>query len=114
VKGEIMGEASHRAIGPGTRPKLAAKARVQTDRQSGNTVLLYPEGVLVLNATGAAIVGLCDGSRTIEEMVAELAERFDAPPDRLSADVAAYLARLGDRGLLETSVSGGGRVPQSQ
>jgi pyrroloquinoline quinone biosynthesis protein D len=96
-----MGAARGRLIGPGIRPRLAAKARVQTDRVSGQVVLLDPEGVLVLNSTGAAIVGLCDGRRTIEEMVAERAERYDAPPASLSGDVAAYLARLGDRGLLE-------------
>src|SRR3954452_6125009 len=37
-------------------PRLAAKVRVQTDRVCCGTVLLYPEGVLVLNSTGAAVV----------------------------------------------------------
>jgi len=71
------------------------------DKITGKPVLLYPEGVLLLNPTGAAIVGLCDGQHTVAEMVTELAARYNSPADRLSGDVAAYLGRLRERGLLE-------------
>lgn len=83
------------------RPKLSAKARVQPDKVSGKPALLYPEGVLLLNPTGAAIVALCDGQHTFTEMVAALAERYGAQPDALAGDVAGYLDRLRERGLLE-------------
>ena len=86
---------------PEARLRLAAKARVQTDKVSGKPALLYPEGALLLNPTGAAIVALCDGRHTFPEMVAALAERYAAPPDTLARDVAAYLDRLRERGLLE-------------
>ncbi len=39
-------------------------------------VLLYPEGVVKLNETGAAILQLCDGSRTAEEIVSELNDKY--------------------------------------
>jgi pyrroloquinoline quinone biosynthesis protein D len=75
--------------------------RLQIDRVTGKLALLYPEGVLLLNATGAAIVELCKDERTLGEIHAALAERYDAPPDPLARDVAEYLLRLRDRGLID-------------
>jgi len=40
-------------------------------------VLLTPESVTVLNATAAAVLGLCDGARTVGEIVAVLQGRYD-------------------------------------
>jgi pyrroloquinoline quinone biosynthesis protein D len=94
------------SIPPEARPRLNPKVRVQTDKVSGKPALLYPEGVLLLNPTGAAIVALCDGSRTFMELVAALAEQYSAPPDVLSGDVAEYLNRLRDRSLLDLLTEG--------
>jgi len=88
-------------IDSGMRLRLSPKARVRTDKISGKPALLYPEGVLLLNPTGAAIVELCDGQHTVAEMVSKLAIRYNSPPDRLSVDVTQYLGRLRDRELLE-------------
>jgi pyrroloquinoline-quinone synthase len=98
-RGGVMGEED--------RPRLAAKVRLQTDRVGGGPVLLYPEAVLVLNPTAAAVVALCDGSRTAVEIAAALAERYAAPADLLAADVAELLGRLRDQGLLYRPVPGG-------
>jgi pyrroloquinoline quinone biosynthesis protein D len=35
-------------------------------------VMLYPEGVIKINETGAAILKLCDGNNTVAELVSEL------------------------------------------
>ena len=84
------------------RPRLSSKARLQPDRASGKLALLSPENIMLLNATGAAIVELCDG-RTVAEIVAALAQRFAAPPERLQAEVLGYLDRLREKGLIEGS-----------
>jgi pyrroloquinoline quinone biosynthesis protein D len=89
------------SIDPGMRVRLTSKARVQTDKITGKPALLYPEGVLLLNPTGAAIVELCDGRHTVGEMMRQLAVRYGSTPDGLSQDVTAYLGRLHERGLLE-------------
>jgi coenzyme PQQ biosynthesis protein PqqD len=93
--------ASLQPIDPAVRLRLNSKARVQTDKVTGKLALLYPEGVLLLNSTGAAIVELCDGQHTFGEMVAKLAVRYGSRPEQLSGDVAEYLGRLSERGLLE-------------
>jgi len=64
-------------------------------------VLLEPEGVLVLNQTGAVILGLCDGERTVDEIVEELRGRYnrvagDEVRDFLSRLVAKRWVELGD------------------
>ena len=64
-------------------------------------VLLAPEGVLILNQTGAAILGLCDGERTVVEIVEVLRGKYnrvdgDEVRDFLARLVAKRLVELGD------------------
>jgi pyrroloquinoline quinone biosynthesis protein D len=88
-------------IPPGARVRLTAKAMLRTDKITGNPMLLYPEGALALNPTGAAIVELCDGRATFGEVVAALAAKYNAPVEKLAPDVAGYIRRLKERGLVE-------------
>lgn len=97
------------ALTPAARPRLTAGARLQTDRATGKPVVLFPEGMLQLNPTGAAILELCDGRRSVAEVTAALAEKFKAPPEVLGADVAEYLNRLRQRGLLRWDEAPEGR-----
>jgi len=83
------------------RPKLSARARLQTDKVTGKPIVLYPEGVLMLNPTGHAIVSLCTGESTFDQIVAKLAERYKIPEAQISPQVAEYLNRLRERNLLE-------------
>ena len=75
--------------------------RLQTDKVTGKPIVLYPEGVLMLNPTGHAIVSLCTGENTYGEIVAKLAERYKIPATQISPQVAEYLNRLRERNLLE-------------
>jgi len=83
------------------RPKLSSRARLQTDKVTGKPVLLYPEGVLMLNPTGHAIVMLCTGETTFQEMVTKLASRYKISAEEISPQIANYLNRLRERNLLE-------------
>ncbi len=83
------------------RPHLARQVRVQWDPVRERQVLLAPEGVLVLNQTGATILGLCDGERTVVEIVEELRGQYnrvagDEVRDVLSRLAAKRLVELGD------------------
>ena len=80
-----------------TRPALAPHARYRWDKIREQHQIVYPEGVLVLNETGAAIVRLCDG-RTTAQLLAALGAEF--PDSQIEADVDAFLARLSKKGLL--------------
>lgn len=83
------------------RPKLSARARLQTDKVTGKPIVLYPEGVLMLNPTGHAIVSLCTGEKTFQEIVGSLADRYQKPAAEITPQVAEYLNRLRERNLLE-------------
>jgi pyrroloquinoline quinone biosynthesis protein D len=61
-------------------------------------VLLSPETVVVLNATGTAVLELCDGQRTVAEIVTELGARYSRVVDE---DVRRFLDRLVDRRCVE-------------
>ncbi len=82
------------ALSPESRPQLARKARLRTDRLTGETLLLYPEHGLVLNDSAAAIVRLCDG-----RSAADIAAQLGAP----LADVLELLERLSERGLIKVT-----------
>ena len=82
------------------QPRLAHGVRLQTDSKTGNSVLLFPEGVLELNETAQEIVSRCDG-QTVAEIVQALAEEYDADPQMLGADVRDTLADLQQRKLIE-------------
>jgi pyrroloquinoline quinone biosynthesis protein D len=83
-----------------SRPALAPHVRLRFDRSRSNHVLLGPEEVVVLNGTGAAILGLCDGRRTVAEIVAELHGRYDRVAD---GEVQRFLARLVAKRFVEVS-----------
>jgi coenzyme PQQ biosynthesis protein PqqD len=83
------------------RPRLADKARLRFDRHANRHMLLYPEKGLALSATATEIVKLCDGERTVSEIVVELRKTYDsAPAGVLEKEVADFLGALRDRGLL--------------
>lgn len=80
------------------RPKLAKKARLRFDRHSGKHMLMYPERGLALNDSAAAIVKRCDGTRSVDEIAAELGT--EAGMD-VREDVLGVLVDLQKKGLLE-------------
>ena len=81
-------------------PRLHTKARLQRDEVRGREVLLYPEGLVGLNPTGAEILGLCDGARSLADIVATLERRYGVTGGELERDVAAFLDGLAAKGLV--------------
>lgn len=76
------------------RPRLARLVRLQWDPVRKQHALLAPEGVLVLNQTGATILELCDGRRTVDGILEELRGRYDSVAED---EVRHFLSRLADR-----------------
>ncbi|MBW4719173.1 pyrroloquinoline quinone biosynthesis peptide chaperone PqqD [Saccharothrix obliqua] len=88
---------------PGTNldavPRLGKGVKTSYDRTRDSHVVLFPEGVLVLNETAAAVVELCDGHRSVTGIAAKLAEDFDGVRPE---DVADLVTRLAERKVVET------------
>jgi pyrroloquinoline quinone biosynthesis protein D len=89
-----------RILTPDTVFKLWRMARLQFDAVRQRPVLLYPEGAVLLNDTGAAILELCDGNHTVSQIVKILSERYGAD---VSTDVAEYLTLMAERELIRVA-----------
>lgn len=79
------------------KPRFPRGVRLRRDAVRDRHVLLYPEGALALNETAVAVLELCDGMRTIDEISAELSGRYETD---VSADVLNLLRSIADRGFL--------------
>ena len=78
-------------------PVLWRLARLDFDAVRQRHVLLYPEGTVLLNDTSAAILALCDGHRTVDEITRVLQERYAGV---VAADVTEFLSQLAERELI--------------
>jgi coenzyme PQQ biosynthesis protein PqqD len=91
-------------LSPASVPSLWRLARVEFDSVRQRPVLLYPEGAVLLNETGADILRLVDGRRTVGEIAGILGERYNGEggPDaaEILRDVTAYLSGLEARELI--------------
>jgi pyrroloquinoline quinone biosynthesis protein D len=87
-------------VNPSSRPSLALHVQLRFDPTRERHVLLSPETVAVLNRTGADILDLCDGQRTVAEIEAELRGRYNRVVDD---EVRTFLARLAAKRCVEIS-----------
>ena len=88
-------------LSPDARPRLPRGVRLHHDRQRDEWVLLAPETLFGLNTSALEVLRRCDGSRTLTELLAELAALFGTEPAKLAPDVTGLLVRLRDQRLLE-------------
>jgi pyrroloquinoline quinone biosynthesis protein D len=79
------------SVSPDAVPRIRMGVRCGYDQIRESHVVLFPEGVLVLNDTAAAVVDLCDGHTTIGDIALKLAEDFDGVRPE---DVAELVSRL--------------------
>lgn len=73
------------------RPRLAPHVRMVFNAAREEHALLSPELIWVINGTGAAIVELCDSTRTIAEIGTELRTQYDQVAD---SDIQRFVADL--------------------
>jgi pyrroloquinoline quinone biosynthesis protein D len=81
-----------------TRPRLVTGARLRYDEVREEHVLLIPEGVVRLNATAAEVLELCDGERSLDDIVGALSARYDGAD--LHDDVHELVHAMAGRGLV--------------
>jgi pyrroloquinoline quinone biosynthesis protein D len=81
-----------------SRPRLVTGARLQYDDVREEHLLLVPEGAVRLNPTAAAVLELCDGERSLDEIVGTLSERYEGAD--LRDDVLGLVNGLTQKGLV--------------
>ena len=85
------------AVADTSRPRLADKARLKWDAVREKHLLLYPEGVLVLNHTAHDVLALCDGRRAVADIVNALAAQHASDANAIDGDVKEILQRLAEK-----------------
>ena len=81
-----------------TRPRLVTGARLRYDEVREEHVLLIPEGAVRLNATAAAVLELCDGERSLDDIVGMLSARYEGADVR--DDVLELVDAMAQKGLV--------------
>ncbi len=85
--------------GESLRPVVSRKFRLQWEPVQDAHVLLYPEGMVKLNRTAAAILSRCDGERSVADIVADLENSYGVRG--LSTEVTAFVSMALERTWLE-------------
>ena len=71
-------------------PRWRHGYRFQYEPAQKAHVLLYPEGMIKLNESAAAIGGLIDGARSVRAIIAELDQKYPGVPE-LGEDVEQFM-----------------------
>ncbi len=83
-------------------PRLKPKARLMRRLPAGTPLLVYPERALELNSSALQIVELCNGERSVDQIVDRLCADYPHETrERLAASVERVLGELRSRALLE-------------
>jgi len=81
-----------------TRPRLVTGARLRYDEVREEHLLLIPEGAVRLNPTAAEVLELCDGERSLDDIVEALSARYDGAD--LRDDVVELVDAMTQKGLV--------------
>jgi len=89
------------AVSPQAKPRLPRGVRLVHSEAQGGWVLLAPERIFKADAIATEILKRCTGDATFAAIVDDLAKTYNAPRERIEADVAKLLRDLADKKLLE-------------
>ncbi|WP_092587438.1 pyrroloquinoline quinone biosynthesis peptide chaperone PqqD [Rhizobium mongolense] len=83
-----------------SKPHLKRHVRLQFDPVRSAFAVLSPEKVFWPDEVSLDILRLCDGQRTVAQIVDELAGQYDAPRKDIAPDVEEFLQEWSDRFLV--------------
>ena len=78
---------------------IARGHRLQYEPAQGCHVLLYPEGMVTLNAPATEILSRCDGQRTVGEICSLISAEFDGA--EVTDDVIDFLKLAASHGWVQ-------------
>ena len=94
------GQPQRTIIDASSRPALPRHIKMRHDAARDRWTILAPERVFTPDAIAVAVLRLCDGSRSVEAIAGELAQTYNAPKERILADISALLQDLADKGVV--------------
>src|SRR6202047_1297719 len=88
------------SVSEASRPVLPRHARLKFDETRQVWVILAPERVLAPDEIAVEVLQLCDGARSVADMIDQLAAKYAAERSTIATDVIAMLQDLADKGFL--------------
>ena len=85
------------------RPRLSPHYVFRWEASQDAHILLYPEGLIKLNASASAVLARCDGARTVATIIAELQASFPAQGAEIADGVRAFVDLACDKGWLRAA-----------
>jgi pyrroloquinoline quinone biosynthesis protein D len=84
-----------------SQPRLALGCR-WAEASGAERMLLFPEGAIRLQGTGRTILELCDGRRTVQQIVEDLQKNYSAAdPFRIEQEVGTFLQQLHNKRIID-------------
>jgi pyrroloquinoline quinone biosynthesis protein D len=88
-------------IAADAKPRLPRGVRLTHNEAQGGWVLLAPERIFKAEGPAPEVIKRCTGEATVSEIVDDLARTFNAPRERIMADVSTMLSGLVEKRLIE-------------
>jgi pyrroloquinoline quinone biosynthesis protein D len=98
------------AVGAGRKERLSLRggavvrfsphSKFRFDEVRQAWIVLAPERLLLPDEQAVEILRLIDGQRTVDSVIDELADRYEAPREVIADDVVAMLQDLVDKKVL--------------
>ena len=86
-------------------PRLRRYIRLRHDEARGRWIIQAPERVFSPDPIAVEVLKLCDGGRTVADLADSLSLRYDAPKERILADVISMLQDLADKGVVSCTAA---------
>jgi len=80
-------------------PNLSKLYRLQWEKSQDAFVLLYPEGMVKLNASAGEILSRVDGIKSVAVIISEIEEKFGL--SNLSDDVVSFIGLAVEQGWVD-------------
>jgi pyrroloquinoline quinone biosynthesis protein D len=87
------------ALSAASRPAIGVGFRLQWEPVQNAHVLLYPEGMIKLNASAGEILKRCNGEATIGEITADLERAFSTTG--IAGDVMSFISMAAEKKWLQ-------------
>jgi len=88
-------------ISAASQPGLPRHIKLRHDKTRGSWTILAPERVFTPDAIAVAVLQRCDGTRTVGDIAGELSRTYNAPREKILADITSMLQGLADKGVVK-------------
>jgi pyrroloquinoline quinone biosynthesis protein D len=95
-----IGKSRRVIIGAASTPALPRHIKLRHDAIRGRWTVLAPERVFSPDTIAVAVLQLCDGRSTVDDIAELLARAYNAPKAQISDDIVAMLQDLADKGVV--------------